>query len=513
MWLPKTLVFSVLLGVACCNRNFPPGFKFGAATAAYQVEGAWNVSDKSESIWDVFTHEHPEAIIDRSTGDVACDSYHQWQRDVEIASELGLHFYRFSIAWTRLLPNGFSNYVSEDGKKYYSDLIDGLLEKGIEPVVVLYHFDLPQSLQNLGGWTNPLIADWFGEYARVAFSLYGNRVKTWLTINEPIIYCQVSYGSGMHAPGIASPAFGGLMCSKNAVLAHAKAWRIYDEEFRQKYQGKVSLTNQLMWFEPDDENEQESADLAQQLWGGVYTHPVFSKDGGWPPELEKKIAEKSRQLGYTGSKLPPFTQEEKELVRGTYDFFGFNFYTARTVRRAKAGEEVGPWPFTGCPDLDFILSVRPDWKPGATRWFFSYPRALRLQLSKVKQQYGDIDIFILENGVAGYDTDLDDQDRINFYRDHLEQVLLSINEDGVKIVGYTAWTMIDNYEWSDGYRSKFGLYEVDFSDPQRTRRPRASAQYYARVIQQHSLDVLDTNKLTDELYWTFVLISPIFKIP
>ncbi|XP_052741535.1 myrosinase 1-like [Bicyclus anynana] len=491
--------FSILVGTAYCSRKFPPGFKFGAATAAYQIEGAWNISDKSESIWDVFSHERPGAIVDGSNGDVACDSYHQWRRDVEIASELGLHFYRFSISWTRLLPNGFTNHVSEDGKRYYSDLIDALLEKGIQPVVTLYHWDLPQSLQNLGGWTNPLIADWFGQYTRVAYTLYGDRVKTWITINEPVIYCQASYGSGLHAPGIISIGLGGYLCSKNSVLAHAKAWRIYDEEFRPKYKGKVSLTNQLTWFEPVTEDEQESADLALQLWTGIYAHPIFSEEGGWPAELEKRIAEKSRQEGYPVSRLPPFTEEEKEFVRGTYDFFGFNFYTARTTRKAKAGEEVGPWPFTGAPDLGVVLSVRADW-PRASDWIFIYPKALRLQLSWVKQQYGDVDIFILENGIAGHDTDLDDQYRVKFYRDHLEQVLLAIQEDDVKVSCYTAWTMIDNFEWSDGYRSKLGLYEVDFEAPARTRRPRASAHYYKSVIKSHSLDVDINNKITDELY-------------
>ncbi|CAH2265650.1 jg15734 [Pararge aegeria aegeria] len=308
--------YSCAVGVVRCNRNFPPGFKFGAATAAYQVEGAWNTSDKSESIWDVFTHNHPDAIIDGSNGDLACDSYHHWKWDVEIASELGLHFYRFSISWTRLLPNGFSNNISEDGKKYYSDLIDALLAKGIEPVVTLYHWDLPQSLQKLGGWANPLIVDWFARYARVAYHLYADRVKTWITLNEPVIYCEVNYAAGMHAPGILSPGIGGYLCGRHSVLAHAKAWRIYDEEFKPKYQGKVSLTNQLMWFEPENEDEKESADLTQQFWAGIYTHPIFSEEGGWPPALEKKIAEKSEQEGYAVSRLPPFTPEEKQFVRG-----------------------------------------------------------------------------------------------------------------------------------------------------------------------------------------------------
>ncbi|XP_047540272.1 myrosinase 1-like [Vanessa atalanta] len=494
-WL-RTVVISFIVGTVVGGRDFPPDFKFGAATAAYQVEGAWNVSDKSPSIWDSYIRRYPERIIDGSSGDVACDSYNQWKKDVEIASNLGLHFYRFSIAWTRLMPSGFPHTVSEDGKKFYNDLIDALLEKGIEPVVTLYHWDLPQSLQDLGGWTNPLVSDWFADYARVAFSLFGDRVKTWITLNEPIIFCEIVYNTAMHAPGILSAGVGNYLCNKHAMLAHAKAWRIYDEEFKPKYNGKVSLSNQILWLEPDNENDVEITETSRQFMVGMFSHPIFSKEGGWPPVIEKIIAEKSKKEGLSKSRLPPFTQEEIDFVKGTYDFFALNYYTSRTVKKAKEGDRIGPWPFAGAPDLDVHLTVRPEWKHAATSWFYIYPEGLRRQLVWLKEQYGDIEILITENGYASYDISEDDPDRVQYYKEHLEQVLLAI-EDGVKVSGYTAWTLIDNFEWSDGYRSKFGLYKIDFEDPLRKRSPRASAHYYASVIKSHSLDV--DNKFTDEL--------------
>ncbi|XP_045455667.1 myrosinase 1-like [Melitaea cinxia] len=479
------------------GREFPPGFTFGAATASYQVEGAWNVSDKSPSIWDTFVHTYPEKIVENATGDVTCDSYNNYKKDIELANEMGLHFYRISISWPRLLPTGFPDKISEDGKRFYNNVINALLEKGIQPVVTLYHWDLPQSLQDLGGWTNPLIADWFANYARVVFSLFGDSVKTWITLNEPVTFCEVSYNNGLHAPGHISPGFGNYLCNKNAILAHAKAWRIYDKEFRTKYNGKVSICNHLIWLEPHTESDVEAVAKARQLMVGMYSHPIFSSEGGWPPVIERIVAEKSKKEGLPYSRLPPFTQEEINLVKGTYDFMGFNYYSSRTVKEAKEGEQIGHWPYYGAPDIDVHLSSRPEWKKTDAWWFYLNPKGIRQQLAWIKREYGDIEILITENGFASANHGIDDQDRVQYFKDHLEQILLAIKEDGVKITGYTAWSLLDNFEWGDGYSVKFGLYQVDFEDPERKRTPRASARYYASVIKSHSLDVDD--KITDEL--------------
>ncbi|CAH0597137.1 unnamed protein product [Chrysodeixis includens] len=493
----RALVFSALIAVSCSaeDLSFPPGFKFGAATAAYQIEGAWNVSDKGENIWDRFVHEDPTRIRNQENGDVACDSYNQVERDIEIAAELGLDYYRFSLSWSRILPTGFPNKISEDGTSYYNKLIDGLLAKGIQPFITLYHWDLPQSLQDLGGWTNPLIADWFSDYARVVFTLFGDRVKMWLTLNEPIVICDLSYNSARLAPGVYSPHVGSYICNKNVLLAHAKAWRIYDEEFKPKYHGKVSLANQLIWFEGKTEADAELAELTIQNMAGRYSHPIYSKEGGWPPGIEKILEENSLKRGFPRSMFPSFTQEEKEFIRGTYDFYAMNHYTSRYIRPAKEGETFRIWPLGDAEDLNAKIEVHPDWPTTASMWFFVNPEGIRKQLVWLKENYGDLEFMITENGLATFDG-LDDTNRVEYYREYLKQVLVAIKEYGVNVTHYTAWTLIDNFEWVDGYHSKFGLYEIDFSDPKRTRTPRLSAHWYKKVIKAHSLDVTATK---DEL--------------
>ncbi|KAJ8710554.1 hypothetical protein PYW08_009069 [Mythimna loreyi] len=469
------------------DLTFPPGFMFGAATAAYQVEGAWNVSDKGESAWDRYTHEHPEKIKDYSNGDVACDSYHLWKRDIEMAVELGLKFYRFSISWPRLLPSGYPNHISEDGKNYYNNLIDGLLEKGIEPFVTLYHWDLPMSLTDL---------DWFSDYARVVFSIYGDRVKWWITINEPLIICDVVFDTGFMAPPIVSPELGAYLCSKNVLMAHAKAWRLYDEEFRPKFHGKVSLANHHIWFDPLTPADAELAELAREDCVGKYTHPIFSSTGGWPPSLEKVLEDVSIKRGYKKSSLPAFTPEEIALVRGTYDFYAMNHYTSRLIRKAREGEALTTWPLGDSPDLGGVVQRREDWPVTTSFWFYVYPEGIRRQLVWLRQKYGNLEFVITENGLSTY-AGLDDQDRINYYKDYLRQILLAIKEDGVNVTGYTAWTLMDNFEWMDGYTTKIGLYEVDFSHPQRMRTPRASARFYADLIKKHALDPITVLPLND----------------
>ncbi|XP_026728513.1 myrosinase 1-like [Trichoplusia ni] len=486
----SAVVFSAVLAVSwgAEDLSFPPGFKFGAATAAYQVEGAWNASDKGESIWDRFVHEDPGRIFNQNNGDIACDSYNQVEKDIEIAAELGLHYYRFSLAWSRILPTGFPNQISKEGADYYNRLIDGLLAKGIEPFITLYHWDLPQPLQDLGGWANPLIADWFEDYARVVYTLYGDRVKLWVTLNEPVVTCDLCYIMGIFAPGIVSPDVGTYLCNKHAMLAHAKAWRVYDEEFKPKYHGRVSIANHLLWFEPLTEADTELADLARQHLAGRYCHPIYSKEGGWPASIEKLLEKNSRDRGYNRSILPTFTQEEKELVRGTYDFFAFNHYTSRKIRWAKEGETFSQWPLGDAEELNGKIEIPEHWTPAAASWFFVNPDGIRQQLLWLKEQYGDFEFMITENGMATFGG-LEDHDRINFYREYLKQILIAIKEDGLNITHYTAWTLLDNFEWSDGYNVKFGFYEVDFEDPLRTRRPRLSAHWYKKVIQEHSLDV------------------------
>ncbi|KAJ2941185.1 hypothetical protein O0L34_g10416 [Tuta absoluta] len=496
MW--RLCIFLVCTAAASvgAGRDFPPGFKFGAASASYQVEGAWNHSDKGENIWDHYAHTYPEKIQGRANGDVACDSFHQWQTDVDLAAELGLHFYRFSISWSRLLPSGFADRVSEEGTRYYNNLINGLLKKGVEPVVTIYHWDLPQRLQNFGGWFNPLIADWFSDYARVVYELFGDRVKIWLTINEPLVVCDLSYSSAILAPGILEPEMLNV-CTKNTLMAHAKAYRIYDEEYRSKYNGQVSLAHQVVWFEPESEapEDAELAELLMQVQVGRYSHAIFG-DGGWPASVEKLVDDRSQRDGHPRSLLPGFTQKEKEFIKGTFDFFALNHYTSRTV---SPGPELpwttsSFWPMHEKHDVPAKFGVRKEWTSSENSWLYVNPAGLRNTLVWVKEHYGDMPILITESGYASTGSDLDDQKRVEYYEGYLDAVLKAIKEDKVNVTGYTAWTLLDNFEWMDGYETKFGLYEVDFTDPNRPRRARRSASLYANIIKHHSLDFPKQNK-------------------
>ncbi|CAH4023460.1 unnamed protein product [Pieris brassicae] len=481
--LSLTLLSSVCDGV----KTFPPGFKFGAATSSYQVEGAWDSDGKGESIWDRFVHKFPEAIFDNSTGDVAAESYKKWKEDIRIASDLGLQFYRFSISWPRIFPTGFTNKPNEAGIKYYSDLIDALLDVGIEPIITLYHWELPVVIQDLGGWANPYISDWFADYAIQVFSLYADRVKTWLTINEPWLICDVGYVDGTFAPGIKEDQLGPYICTKNLLMAHAKAYRVFDRIFRSLYGGRISIANHLLWFEAESPENENLAQLTMEFMVGRYCHPIFSKRGGWPPNVEKLMKDHSEKKGYSRSRLPAFTAAERRFVRGTADFFGMNYYLGLSVRQAKTGEKIVNPIMSGSNELNAVMGVPPDAYISATR--VVYPVGLRRSLSWVKKSYGNWEIFITENGYPTAGLELEDYDRVVGLKKHLEQIHLSIYEDGVNVVGYTNWALMDNFEWINGYSVRFGLYQIDFNDPERKREPKLSSKYYKCVIENNSFDV------------------------
>ncbi|XP_052743241.1 myrosinase 1 [Bicyclus anynana] len=469
--------------------SFPPNLKFGAASASYQVEGGWKDDGKGENIWDKYVHDHSGLIKGGVTGDIAADSYHRWRDDVKVAAKMKLQFYRFSINWPRILPTGFTNKINQAGVDYYSDLIDGLLAEGIEPIVTMYHWELPVAIQDLGGWANPLIVEWFGDFARVIFKIYAERVRTWLTFNEPVAFCDYGYNSGMYAPGVQEQIYGPYLCNKHVLLAHAKAYRIFHKEFRPRYTGKISLANNVLWIEPLDLSYSSLAELGRQHQTGRYSHPIFSKEGGWPPSIEKLMEEYSLKQGFKESRLPKFTRHEIEFIKGTADFYGLNYYTTNMIRPAIPGDKPGIWFLNGSPELNATLLKPKGAYYGHDDLLPVKPEGLRKELNWLKEQYGDIDFFITENGYSTTAYNLADYERVKYMRDHLEQMLLSIKEDKVSVVGYAAWSLVDNFEWLGGYSTKFGLYEIDYEHPNRTRTARASAHYYRCVIEKRSLDV------------------------
>ncbi|XP_028028070.1 myrosinase 1-like [Bombyx mandarina] len=490
----KTFLLLGLLGVYCSalsikqQRRFPDDFLFGTATASYQIEGAWDEDGKGENIWDYMTHNNPTVIADESNGDIAADSYHNVERDVEMMRELGLDVYRFSVSWSRILPSGFANEVNEAGVDYYNRLINEMLKYNITPMISLYHWDLPQKLQELGGFANPLIADWFEDYVRVVFAKLGDRVKLWITFNEPRVVCYQGYGSTEKAPMLNATAVGTYMCARNLLLAHAKAYRLYNNEFKTKQGGQCGITFDVNSFKPltDSEEDRAAAELKRQAEWGIYVHPIFSQEGGFPKELVARVAEKSAEHGYPRTRLPQLSEEERVLIRGTADFFGVNHYTGYLVSATKHIPEYSTVSLFS--DINVGNYRPPEWLQSAASWLTLMPNSIYDVLTHLKNKYNDPIFYVTENGWAtSPEVGLEDDDRITYYRAALENILDSLDA-GVRLKGYMAWSLMDNYEWMAGYTERFGLYEVDFSDPARPRTPRKSAFVYKEILRSRVID-------------------------
>ncbi|KAJ2953850.1 hypothetical protein O0L34_g1481 [Tuta absoluta] len=468
-------------------RKFPKGFKFGAATAAYQIEGAWNEDGKTPSIWDTLTHQKPCKVKECHNGDIAANSYHMMDRDIEMMRQLGLDYYRFSLSWTRILPNGFANQINEAGVQYYNKLIDEMLKYNIEPMITLYHWDLPQKLQDLGGWTNPHIVDWYTDYARICFDLFGDRVKNWITINEPAEICHQGYSSGIMAPLYTYKGYADYMCAKYLLLAHAKAYHIYENEFKAMQGGIVGISLSARWYEPATNSVDDitaAEDMSQFNWG-LYANPIFSENGDYPEVMKEKIAAKSAKQGYPRSRLPAFSPEDVNLVKGSADFLGINHYTTSLVYRNQSvyGANVVP---SMEDDMDSLSYQPSDWEVAASEWLKVVPWGFYKLLTDLRNKYNNPPIYITENGMSTLGG-LEDDNRINFYVQYLGAMLDAIDE-GSDIRSYTPWSIMDNFEWLNGYTERFGLYEVDYEVPERTRTPRKSAFVYKQILRTRELD-------------------------
>ena len=464
--------------------TFPDGFIFSTATAAYQIEGGWNEGGKGENIWDTFTHKDPSPIENGDTGDVACDSYHLFKEDVKLLVDVGVKAYRFSIAWARILPDGDHNNINMEGVDYYNALINELLSNNIIPMVTLYHWDLPQSLENIGGWENSELVDYFANYARVLFSLFGDRVKFWITLNEPWCQSVLGHGTGVNAPGKTGIGSTVYKVSHNLIKAHAAAWHAYNNEFRPTQNGKCGITLNSDFNYP--KNELDPADVAAseraiQFFLGWFAHPIYHADGDYPPIMRELIDRKSQEQGLAESRLPTFTKDEINYIKGSSDFFGLNTYTTHLVENH---------PNHGNPnyfdDADAASSFDPDWEASGSSWLKMVPWGIRGLLNWIKNEYGDHwDIYITENGWSDRHGDIEDDRRVYHYRHYINNVLKAVNLDKVNVKAYTAWSVMDNFEWAKGYVEKFGMHAVNMSDPNRKRTPKASSRAYAQIIKDH----------------------------
>ncbi|TMQ62953.1 MAG: beta-glucosidase [Candidatus Eisenbacteria bacterium] len=440
------------------QTTFPQGFLWGAATSAYQIEGSPLADGAGPSIWHRFSHTPGRTHLGQ-TGDVACDHYRRWAEDVELMHGLGLGAYRLSLSWSRLLPEG-RGAVNPKGLDFYSRLVDRLLERRIQPMVTLYHWDLPAALDDRGGWLNRDVVDWFADYARVAFEALGDRVTLWATINEPWVITDAGYLFGVNAPGHRN-LFEAPIAFHHLLRAHAAAVRAY----RANGRGKIGLVVNLEPKVPaSDRPEDVAAAARDDRYNNLYhLDPVFF--GRYPDGMQDVF----------GEGWPAFAPEDVARIREPIDFVGVNYYTQRVVRHdAKA-----PLGFSS-QSVPGALTMETGWQV--------VPAGLTRALLWVGERYGKVPVYVTENGAAFADPArapegrLDDPLRVRYYRDHLLAVRDAIQQ-GVDVRGYFAWSLLDNFEWSRGYSLRFGLVHVDFDTQRRTVK--ASGNYYREVIATH----------------------------
>uniref|UniRef100_A0A182XDX5 Beta-glucosidase n=1 Tax=Anopheles quadriannulatus TaxID=34691 RepID=A0A182XDX5_ANOQN len=448
--------------------KFPANFLFGAATAAYQIEGAWNVDGKGPSVWDTLTHTHPELVVDGATGDRAADSYRLYRSDVEALGKVGFNYYRFSIAWSRLLPRGDQSSLNQGAVRYYNALINELLAHGIEPVVTMLHYDLPQYLQNLGGFASPLI------------------VKVWITHNEPYDFCVEGYGTGSTGPLVYATGVGEYLCAHHVLLSHAAAYQLYKERYRSQQGGKIGITLSGRYYYPaTNVTPYDTVERALLFQIGWFAEPLFGEDGNYPAVMVDEIGNNSALERRSHSRLPSFTSAERLLVRGSADFFAYNYYSSRLVDLDRAEYNTAEPP-AWRRDARILQSVDPGWSRAKSTWLYVVPEGLRGVLNWFRRRYRNPTVLITENGYSD-DGQLDDAARIDYYARHLNALLTAIAVDGCNVAGFTAWSIVDNFEWLRGYSEKFGLFYVNFSDPQLQRVPKASADFMRRVISTRTI--------------------------
>ncbi|XP_022998813.1 beta-glucosidase 42 [Cucurbita maxima] len=459
--------------------DFPPDFFFGVATSAYQVEGAAKEGGRGPSIWDEFSHIKGN-ILDGGNGDVAVDQYHRYEEDVELIAKLGFGAYRFSISWSRIFPDGLGTKVNVEGISYYNNLINALLEKGIQPYVTLYHWDLPLHLQEaIGGWLNKEIVNYFAIYAETCFASFGDRVKNWITINEPLQTSVNGHGIGIFAPGRReNPSVEQYLTSHHQILAHATAVSIYRKKYKAHQGGQIGISVDCEWAEPNSNKVEDRTAASRRLdfHFGWYMNPIFY--GDYPEVMHEEL----------GDNLPKFTDEEKELITNSVDFVGLNHYTSRFI--ADVQETSDHNDFYKSQKMERIVQ----WEDGeligekaASEWLYVVPWGLRKLLNYIKQKYKNPIIIITENGVDDEEDEtcplhemLDDKMRVGYFKSYLAEVFNAIR-DGVDVRGYFAWSLVDNFEWAQGYTKRFGLVYVDYKNGL-TRHPKSSAYWFLRFL-------------------------------
>uniref|UniRef100_A0A0A1XII3 Myrosinase 1 n=1 Tax=Zeugodacus cucurbitae TaxID=28588 RepID=A0A0A1XII3_ZEUCU len=464
------------------NIEFPKDFSFGVSTAAYQIEGAWNEDGKTPTIWDTYTHEHPERISDHSTGDDTVESYHRFDQDLAVLKELKVNFYRFSITWSRMLPNGDTSVKNQKGIDYYNMVIDKLLQNNIQPMVTMFHNDMPESINKFGGFTNSSVIDYFEAYASFLFETFGDRVKLWVTFNEPYVFCGRGYGSGVYPPMEHNPGVGDYICMDNILRSHARAYRSYKEKYYSSQKGKVGITIHVRFFyRKEGQSSEEAVDRAMQYELGWLGDPIYNT-GNYPAVMIQDIEENSKIEGLAESRLPVINSTWSDIIKGSGDFLAFNYYASHYVEIATPPEGEIP-----SREYDSKIKISDDdkWRRAKSEWLTCVPQGLEDLLKWIRDKYNNIEVLLTETGWSD-DGQLDDLERIDYLRSHLQAVLNAIN-DGCNITHFTHWSAMDNFEWSKGYTEKFGLYYTNMTSVNKERIPKKSAAFYTSVIESRRI--------------------------
>jgi len=446
--------------------NFPKDFLWGTATSAYQIEGAVNQDGRGECIWDRFSHT-PGRIERNHNGDVSCDHYHRYREDIRLMKQIGLNAYRFSTAWSRVFPEG-GGRINTAGLDFYQRLIDELLAAGITPMLTLYHWDLPQRLQDRGGWSSRDTVKYFTDYAETLFDRLGDRIKLWITHNEPYVAAFVGNESGEHAPGTRDLKTA-VQVAHHLLLSHARTTAVFEE-----YRGADSRIGITLNIAPayangetsDDELAARYYDAYQNRW---FLDPLFK--GRYPEDLIDAYREKNV--------APEVEAEDFEAFAGSrIDFLGVNYYMRKLLRRPESTDRL----FSEVrPDYSGVQFTEMGWEV--------YPQGLYDLLVRIQRDYDPPCIYVTESGIACPDTPneeglIRDEDRIQYLHDHFAAAHRAMQQ-GVKLAGYFVWSLIDNFEWAYGYTKRFGIVHVDYKT--QVRSLKQSAHWYRGVIENGGL--------------------------
>lgn len=458
------LVFLILWTV---QATYP---QIGVATSAYQIEGAWNTSCKGMSIWDTFVNVNGDRISDGSTGNIACDHYHHVAEDVKLLADMNIKNYRFSFSWSRIFPSGRPP-VCDDGVRFYSELLTQLRHYNITPFATIFHWDLPQALEDeYGGWLDPRIVQDFVDFSRFLFQTFGSRITHWMTLNEPYTYCINGYATGQFAPGVVEPRVSPYMCGHHMLLAHAKTYRLYHDEFHHEQKGMISIALNSDFAFPlrPTTTDARAADRVLEFRMAWFTDPLLK--GTYPESMRIRL----------GERTPIFSPQESQFLNGTLDYFALNHYSSFVVTHHPNHI------YDSLHDAEVEYSNPPYRARADSNWLYEVPEGIANMIHWLSQRYRNFfdnhTMIISENGVSmhNYINPVEDRFRIRFLSSYLTEATNGAARNNVSLSHFFIWSLMDNFEWASGYTERFGLVHIDFNDPRRPRTLKYSASKWLK---------------------------------